>query len=156
MNGWCTNPGGWRARSYQKDLTFDGFKGAVPLFTYYKDGGAKSDDLDGIFGGFGARRLLRGPPWVTDGWCTTTRRQRGRTNLKDLTFDGCKGLFPSLPMKKTSEPDLVISVAFLVALGFWRGPMGWQKGYASPHKADGVGWIRETNQKAKLKKKTFY
>ena len=51
-------------RTNQNDLTFDGFKGAVSLFTYEKDGYGKSGYLGGIFGRFGA---LRGAPGVTDG-----------------------------------------------------------------------------------------
>ena len=47
----------------RKTYYFDGFKGAVPLFTYKKDGEAKSGYLDGIFGGFGD---LRGSPGVID------------------------------------------------------------------------------------------
>ena len=52
-----------------KDLKMDGFKGAVPLFTYEKDGYDKSGYLGGIFGRFGA---LRGAPGVTDGRCAPT------------------------------------------------------------------------------------
>ena len=35
-----------------------------------------------------------------------------------------RGLFPSLPTKKTAKPNLVILVTFLVALRVWRGPLG--------------------------------
>ena len=35
-----------------------------------------------------------------------------------------RGLFPSLPPKKTAKPNLVISVVFLVALGLWV-TVGW-------------------------------
>ena len=48
----------------QNDLTFDGFKGAIPLFTRKKDGFGKSGYLGGTFGCFWA---LRGGPW-SDGW----------------------------------------------------------------------------------------
>ena len=36
-DGWCAPPGGCWGRMNPKDLTIDGFKGAVPLFTYEKD-----------------------------------------------------------------------------------------------------------------------
>ena len=35
-DGRCAPPGGWGGTTIQKDLTFDGFKMAVPLFTYKK------------------------------------------------------------------------------------------------------------------------
>ena len=41
-----------------KDLTFDGFKGAVSLFAYKKVGQANSGYLGGVFGHLGA---LGGP-----------------------------------------------------------------------------------------------
>mgnify|MGYP001797340409 CR=1 FL=1 len=49
--------------------------------------------------------------------CPPPRRARGRTNPNDLVFDGLRGLFLSLPMKKKVKPILVISVVFVVALG---------------------------------------
>ena len=48
----------------QKNLRFDGFKGAIPLFTHQKDGQVKPGYLGGIFGCLGA---LKGAPGVTDG-----------------------------------------------------------------------------------------
>ena len=36
-DGWYVTPGGWWGRTNQKDLVFDDFKGAVPLFTYEKN-----------------------------------------------------------------------------------------------------------------------
>ena len=66
--GWCATLAGWRGRTNQKDCTFGGSKGAVPLFTYKKDGWAKSDCLGGTFNCFGA---LRGANGVTDESCAT-------------------------------------------------------------------------------------
>ena len=48
----------------EKDLTFDGFKGAASLFTYEKDVQAKSGYLGGIFIGL---RALSGSSGATDG-----------------------------------------------------------------------------------------
>ena len=44
------------------------------------------------------------------------RRKRGGMNNKGLLFDGSKGPFPFLPMKKTTEPNNVILVVFVIAL----------------------------------------
>ena len=38
-------------------------------------------------------------------------------NQKDSTVDGFKGAVPSLPSKKMAEPNLVVMVVFLLALG---------------------------------------
>ena len=58
-----------------------------------------------------------------DEGCATLGQSQITTNQKDFTFDGSKGLFPSFPTKKMAEPNLVILVIFLVALGpeggFW-------------------------------------
>ena len=51
-------------RTNEKYLALVGFKGALPLFTYRKDGRAKSGYLGSVIGRFGA---LRGAPGVTDG-----------------------------------------------------------------------------------------
>ena len=48
----------------QKDLRFDGYKGAIPLFNHQKDGYVKLGNPSGIFIRFGT---LKGYPWVTDG-----------------------------------------------------------------------------------------
>ena len=36
-NGWSATPEEWWGRTKSNDLTFDSFKGAVPLFTHKKD-----------------------------------------------------------------------------------------------------------------------
>ena len=63
----CATPGGWQSRkkSERRNLRLsDSFKEVAPLFTYKKDGRAKSGYCDGVSFCFGA--LMRGP-WV-DGW----------------------------------------------------------------------------------------
>ena len=56
--------GEWRGRMNQTDLTFDGFKWAVSVFTYKKYVWAKFGYFGGIFGTF---KALRGGHWG-DGW----------------------------------------------------------------------------------------
>ena len=43
--------------------------------------------------------VLRRGPGVAGGGCSTPRKWQGRTNWKDLMFDGSKGLFSTFPKK---------------------------------------------------------
>ena len=43
---------------------------------------------------------------------------------KTLHLTVFRGLFPSLPTKKTTEPNLLILVVFFVALRLLGGPLG--------------------------------
>ena len=45
-------------------------------------------------------------------------------NQNNEIFHDFKGQFPSLPMKKMTMPNLLTSMAFLVALGLLGGPLG--------------------------------
>ena len=65
MSGWeyATQGGQW-GRKNQVDLIFDGFEGAVALFTHEKNSLSKSGYLSVIFNCF---RALRGALTVTDG-----------------------------------------------------------------------------------------
>ena len=74
---------------------------------------AKSGYLGGIFGRFGA---LRGTPGVTDGRCAPQEGEGVGGVRKTQYLMIFWGLYPSFPMKKTAEANLVISVVFLVAL----------------------------------------
>ena len=56
--------GGQRGMANQIDLIFDGFEGAVALFTHESNSLSKSGYLSVIFNYF---RALRGAPTVTDG-----------------------------------------------------------------------------------------
>ena len=47
--------------------------------------------------------------------------------------------------KKRLEPNLVISVLFLVALGLWGGTKWWQMGDALPQEGHGLGRFRGTS-----------
>ena len=45
-------------------------------------------------------------------------------NQNNKIFHDFRGQFPSLPMKKMTMPNLLISMAFLVALELLGGPWG--------------------------------
>ena len=64
-------------------------------------------------------------------------------------------LFSSLPMKTAAKWDLDILVVFLVALGLWGGPLGWQMGDVPPQEGHRVGQLRGTPYTSIYTKKTF-
>ena len=55
-----------------------------------------------------------------------------------------KGLFSSLPTKKTAEPNMVVLVLFLVVFEPSGEPLRWRMGDAPPQDSDGVGQTRKT------------
>ena len=76
-NGWCTNPRGWQGRTNQKSITFDGFKGAVPQFSYEKK--TMQNLIISV--------VLSWAPGVNNGW--------------HVTFEGLKGAFPLFLVART-------------------------------------------------------
>ena len=120
-DGWCATPGQWWGRTNRGDLTFDGFKGAVSLFTYKKDGQTNS----GYLGDFFDHLAAWGGPGVTNRWFATPGGWRGKKNQKDVTYYGFKGVVPCFTCKKMAETNLVITVVFLFALGLCGEPLWW-------------------------------
>ena len=85
-DGWSATPGQWLCWTNKKDLTFDGFKGAVSLFTYIKGSQANLGYCGGIFGHLGA---LRGPL----GWQIGDAPPQEDDGFKDSIFDGFQEFF---------------------------------------------------------------
>ena len=59
-----------------------------------------------------------------DGLCATQEGEGVSLVRKTFHLMVLRGLFPSLPRKKTAKPNLVILVVFVVALGLQGGPLG--------------------------------
>ena len=140
-NRWRNTQKWWRGRTHKKDLAFDGLRGAVFLYSHAKNVFAKLCYINYIFG---RSRAQRGAPGVTGRWCSTLGGWRVRMNQNNEIFHDFRGQFPSLPMKKMTMPNLLISMAFLVALGLLGGPLGWRMGDMLPQDNVRVGQIRNT------------
>ena len=127
---------GCRVGTNHKDLTYDGFKGAAPLSW------AKYGYLGGIFVCSGA---LRGVSRERDGWCATSGRWKGRTNQKELKFDGIKGAVPLFIHKKRRLSQIWLSIWYFWSLwGSEGGPWDAGIGDAPPWEGDGLGLILKT------------
>ena len=125
-------------RTNEKDIAFDGLEGAVSLLTHAKNVFAKLciNDI------FGRSWALKGASGVTGRLCPTLGGERLgwiKTTRYILILEG---QFPSLPMKKMTKPNLLISMAFLVALGLLGAPGVTDGWYATPGECQG-----STNQK---------
>ena len=140
-DGWCATPGQWWSRTNKKDLTFDGLKGAVSLFTYKKDGQANLGYHGGIFGHWEA---LEGPlGWQIE---DAPPQEGGKVekNQKDVTYDSFKGVAPLFTYKKKNgrtKSGYCDGVSFCFGALMW-GP--WVDGWVMHHPG---GWRLRMNQK---------
>ena len=128
-------PPRWCGRTNQNGFTFDSVKGTVTLFTNEKDGSAESVYLGGNYGCFGA---LRGAHEFINEQYAPEDDEVGQV-WKGWHFIVLRWPFPSLSVKKTANPILVISRMSEVALGIWEKPHAGGIGYAPLPEGDGVG-----------------
>ena len=102
-------------------------------------------DLDMLVVFLVAFGLWGGAPGVTDGYCTTPRGGRARTNQINHRWQIIGDCSPLYPWKKNGLARTGYMV-FFVALGLWGGPPGWRLGDVPPQEGDEVGLIRRTSQ----------
>ena len=118
----CITQEWWWGRTNKKDIAFDGLNGAVSLYTHTKNVFAQLCYVNVIFDRSWA---LKGAPGVTGRWCSILGGGKGGGWIRTTTYIMILGgSSPLYPWKKMTMPNLLISMAFLVALGLLGGPWG--------------------------------